>query len=102
MSRVLITGANGMLGSCIASILKHKHEVYLTGRQQESIEHKECVYKPKDLKDEDYTDLITWAQPDYVVHCAAITDVRFCQENPSEAYLVNSESVRKNANQIYE
>ena len=84
-----------MLGSCIAKILKEKHEVFLTGRQTESFDHKELDYQQKDLKDEDYDDLLAWSKPEFIVHCAAITDVAFCEKNPSEAFRINSHSVKK-------
>ena len=95
MSKILITGANGMLGSCVASILKNMHHVYLTGRQNESIDHKDCAYLSKDLGDDDYSDLMSWSNPDYIIHCGAITDIRYCETHPSEAYKINSDSVKK-------
>jgi len=36
-----------------------------------------------------------WADPDVIVHCAAITNVDYCEQHPDQAMAVNAESVRK-------
>ena len=44
-----------------------------------------------DLKKKSYEELLAWSKPEIIIHCAAITDVDFCEKNPKVAYQANSE-----------
>lgn len=92
--KVLITGATGMLGTIVADTLENKYDVFTTGNSNIG---KKCFpkYKPFDLRGNSYAPLISWAEPDAIIHCAAITDVDYCEKHPSETLAVNGESVRK-------
>ena len=48
-----------------------------------------------DLLNESYKNLLDWADPDVIVHCAAITNVDYCEEHPKQAMAVNMGSVVK-------
>lgn len=98
MLKVLITGSNGMLGSCLAMNLSGNYDIYMTSRQLQRSLPQSLKYYSKDLADESYSDLIEWSNPDAIIHCAAITDVNFCQKNPEQAFLINSHSVKKLSN----
>ena len=95
MLNVLITGANGMLGSCLANVLKSSCQTYLTGRQSDCLLGLSWNYYSKDLYDSSYDDVIDWSKPDVIIHCAAITDVNYCEKHPQDAFLINSLSVQK-------
>jgi dTDP-4-dehydrorhamnose reductase len=94
MKRVLITGASGMLGATLVKLWSTKYNIFATGNSdfQGNLAKN---YKIFDLKSENYGELIEWAKPDIIVHCAAITNVDYCEDNSEEAMIVNGESVRK-------
>ena len=81
-----------MLGSELASQLSKNHQVYATGHNKI---HIDLNYKAFDLLNSDYNELIEWSSPDLIIHCAAITDGNFCEENPFIAFAVNSFSLKK-------
>jgi len=41
-----------------------------------------------DLVSESYDALMNWAKPDAIIHCAAITNVDYCEDNPEQAMAV--------------
>lgn len=77
--RILITGAQGMLGSTLAARLAGEHDVLGV-----------------DLADFDITDADATAAamarfaPELVCHCAAFTDVDGCERDPATAFRVNA------------
>lgn len=83
--RILLTGAGGMLGRDMQSVFA----------DQEII----CF----DIAELDITvlddvrNLVTEASPDFVIHCAAYTNVDQCEAEPEKAYLVNGIGARNMA-----
>jgi dTDP-4-dehydrorhamnose reductase len=77
--RIMITGAEGMLGTEMVARLCGEHEVIGV-----------------DVGDFDITDFaateaaIAAARPDLVCHCAAYTDVDGCERDPDRAFRVNA------------
>lgn len=92
--RVLITGANGMLGGTLVHLFQANHEVFATGTREKSFEFIKN-YLPFDLKNDSYEELISWAKPDIVIHCAALTNGNYCEKNPLEALKVNGLVLKK-------
>ena len=93
MKRILVTGASGMLGATLVKLLKNDFIVYATGNS--NFKNQYYNYMKFDLSSEDYHELFEWSKPDIIVHCAALTNGNFCEENPDKAFLINSESVSK-------
>ncbi|PKQ64414.1 hypothetical protein BZG02_06260 [Labilibaculum filiforme] len=93
MKRILITGASGMLGFTLVNIFsKCGFKVYATGADNEvNIPNYKCY----DLASDDYSELITWSNPEVVVHCAAIINGNYCNEHPKEAFDINGISLKK-------
>jgi len=94
MKRVLVTGASGMLGATLVKLWAKKYNIFATDRNNfpgNTVKN----YKIFNLKSENYEELTKWAKPDIIIHCAAITDVDYCEENPEETMIINGESVRK-------
>jgi len=79
--RVLVTGANGLVGSCL---VKHCEmigdQVLAHSRQSLDIGDRNQVIKK-----------IGEQKPDAVINCAAWTDVYGCESNNERAFLVNAE-----------
>jgi len=94
MKRVLVTGASGMLGGAIVSEWADKYDIYATGNSELIGKHK-AKYMVFDLLNETYEKLISWSDPEVIIHCAAITNGDYCEDHPEEAYKVNGESVEK-------
>lgn len=92
MKRILVTGASGMLGSTLAITLSKKHKVFGTGNSSISLP---IDYKVFDLKIDSYKEIIDWSNPDIIIHCAALTNGNFCQNNPLDAFNINGCATRK-------
>ena len=82
--KVLVTGANGMLGQDLCSIL----------------EDEDFDVVETDIHNLDITDLkqvekvLTAEKPDYIVHCAAYTNVDKAEEDSENAFKLNSEATK--------
>lgn len=94
MKRVLVTGASGMLGATLVKLWSKKYDIFSTGHN-DFPENPAKTYKVFDLKSRNYNELIEWAHPEIIIHCAAITNVDYCEDNPEEAMVLNGESVKK-------
>ena len=94
MKRVLVTGASGMLGATLVKLWSNKYNIFATDRNNFP-GNTAKNFKIFDLKSENYEELTEWAKPDIIIHCAAITNVDYCEENKDEAMVVNGESARK-------
>lgn len=89
MTRLLITGASGLLGGAVLfrgrdamDILACTHETSLCPRGFETREI--------DLASETHAkDLVKGFKPDWICHCAAVTDVDLCQRQPATARRLN-------------
>jgi len=93
--RILITGANGLLGYDLWHVLKDKHDVYGCGRSDPPYYINEKNWLKFDITHQEQTYLkITKLNPDIVVHLAAVSNVDFCEKNPEIAYKVNSLGTR--------
>ena len=78
MSKVLITGAQGFLGVRLALYLKETYEV------------KACSHSDLDITDEhQLLEVFQKFSPDYVVHCAAISDTGYAQQHPDASWAIN-------------
>ena len=92
MKRILVTGASGMLGSSLATALSKKYKVFGTGYSNISLP---VEYKVFDLKMDSYKQLIDWSQPEVIIHCAALTNGNYCENNFNDAFNINGISVKK-------
>lgn len=81
-----------MLGATLCEMLNLTFDVYATGGS--NFEGQHSKYLCFDLLNEDYSKLIEWSKPDFIIHCAAITNGSFCEKNPFECFKVNSFSVK--------
>lgn len=90
--KVLITGAAGMLGSAVVeSLLSSSFGVFRLVRSHTqrsnltNVNTLEC-----DLRDQQHLRAVLGGlEIDAVIHCAAITDVAYCEEHPGVAHQVH-------------
>jgi dTDP-4-dehydrorhamnose reductase len=93
MKKILITGANGLLGQNLQKVLEANYNLILTDIQPQSL-------RPIPLKTADYFtcditqekvvyELITKQSPDMIIHTAAMTDVDGCETNPELAIKIH-------------
>jgi len=79
--KIGITGASGMLGTELISHLSKSHQIIATSRTK-SVEGRHISWSCFDLTEP--ASLSGWlenSKPDLVIHCAAIVNVEFCEEN---------------------
>ncbi len=93
--KVLVTGANGMLGQNAIRVLQDAElTVHGTDLQPEPLLNHPDTYTPLDLVDhEALMTLVNEFEPQWIVHTAAYTDVDGAEENPAVAFRINSEVV---------
>ena len=93
MANVLITGGTGLLGPHLESASRSLGPTCVSGRSGGTY--------PCDLSNPGAARaLIATTSPDYVFHCAALTDVDECEREPEKAKLVNSDAVRNLADAL--
>jgi len=88
--RILVTGASGLLGAnfVLAALQRRKHVAAVCHAHPLSFPGAETIVA--DLTDADGTEKIVRAwRPDWIVHCAALTDVDWCETHPEETWAVN-------------
>lgn len=86
MKKLLITGASGFVGSRTAEFYREKYDVYAPFHKEMDITDKESVYA-----------VFERFRPDYVVHCAAVSDIGKCDREPEWSWKVNVDGSRNMA-----
>ena len=89
---MLVTGASGFLGSRVALYYKDKYEILTPTHSEMDIADEESV---KRYFDEN--------RPEFVIHCAAISDVGRCEREPELSWQINvigTENIVKAAKEI--
>lgn len=90
MIRILITGASGLLGLNVAVEavkdfdifgVAHNHPLHTPDFAMLSAD----LIEPAAVKQ-----IYDWAQPDWVIHCAALTDLETCEASPTLAEELNA------------
>lgn len=92
---ILVTGASGLLGAnlvlhmrqCDKDVIAIYHRHKFVAQGVESLQ--------ADLTDKHMvSDLLQCLQPDWIIHCAALTNVDWCEEHPADTHRVNVEMSR--------
>ena len=82
--KILVTGANGQLGSAIVTIFRqHNMDVVGTDRSVMDITNQKQVFE-----------VINQIKPQVIIHCAAYTAVDKAEEDKANCYLVNVNGTR--------
>lgn len=95
--RILITGANGLLGQKLVGLLTKQPNVELiaTARGDNRLPFLEgYMYRSMDITDrQQVLDTITDVRPDVVIHGAAMTDVDKCETQKDDCWAQNVHAV---------
>ena len=104
--RILITGANGLLGQALVRRLSQSREfdVLATARDDAPrFDGGSCGYSPLDVTQPDAVEnVFEDFAPNVVINCAAMSDVAECDENRNEAWAVNARAVKRLAKHCHE
>ncbi|HUQ65111.1 MAG TPA: SDR family oxidoreductase [Flavitalea sp.] len=97
--KILVTGANGLLGQTIISqLLGKKYDVVATGRGRERVVADKLLgylYKDTDITDGPAIEQVIIDQrPHVIVHAAAMTQVDQCELNKQDCYNINVTATR--------
>jgi dTDP-4-dehydrorhamnose reductase len=95
--RVLVTGANGLLGQALVHRLADTdYEVLATARDDALRPDVDCDYRPMDVTAPDaVTAVFEDEEPDVVVNCAALSDVTECDNDRNRAWATNARAVKR-------
>lgn len=96
MSRLLVTGASGLLGANVAlAAAAEGHEVtgtyHTTPAELPRVTMVACDLTAGAAAE----DLVAAARPDWIVHCAAAADVDRCESEPAWAEQLNREAAQR-------
>jgi dTDP-4-dehydrorhamnose reductase len=89
---VMITGANGLVGSrVVARLVQAGEKVLAAGRGPRRNLPAQAEYVEVDLlRPDSLRELIESVRPRAAIHCAAMTDVDACEKDPVQAWTVNA------------
>jgi dTDP-4-dehydrorhamnose reductase len=97
MKKILITGANGLLGQKLVGLLTQQSGVELiaTARGANRLPQAEgYLYHAMDITDHQAVmEVIRDTQPDVVIHTAAMTDVDKCEQQKDDCWAQNVQAV---------
>ena len=98
--KIGITGASGMLGSCLLQHLSKKYDIAATARTI-GLENSNIKWSCFDLTN--FKLLKKWlneTKPNFLIHCAAIVNVDYCEENEDQAIALHFETTRVISNYL--
>lgn len=78
MKKIAVTGAKGFFGARLCRYYQKKYEVIELNHERLDITSKDAVAK-----------VLYSIRPDYVLHCAAVSDTGYAQSHPGESYNIN-------------
>ncbi len=103
--RVLITGANGLVGQDLVQLMSRypEYDVLATGRDASPrFTGRSCGYVPLDITEpDDLARLFQDFTPTVVVNCAAMTQVDDCEKQRDACWEVNAQAVEHLARQCH-
>ncbi|MDQ5846633.1 MAG: dTDP-4-dehydrorhamnose reductase [Acidobacteriota bacterium] len=88
---ILVTGASGLLGASFVSVARQYHRPLVALSHQHPVAGSGLESVTVDLTDQQEVEkLLHSLRPTWIVHCAALTDVDGCEEQPDKARLINT------------
>src|SRR5215212_2589950 len=97
MTRLLITGASGLLGISLA--LEAMREIEVVGVDRGKLKSAPFQVIKADLFHKDVMEsIVDSTQPDWLVNCAALANLDECERDPDQARVLNTELPAELAN----
>lgn len=97
MKRILITGANGLLGQKITELLSNfrNYALHLSSKDDRSVfDHERMTYLRLDTTSrQGVRDMVDQVEPEIIIHAAAVTNVDLCEKERELAWRTNVSSV---------
>lgn len=92
--KILLTGANGLLGQKLVALLSHESGVELVatskGENVNILDLPTYHFRPMDIsREEEVKQVINEEKPDVIIHTAAMTNVDQCEEDKEKCWSVN-------------
>ena len=95
LSKVLITGASGLLGGTLTLEARNRGWEVVAVYNTHAFHADGVTSVQADLADGGASErLVRRHRPDWIVHCAALTNVDWCEGHPDEAHRVNADVPR--------
>jgi dTDP-4-dehydrorhamnose reductase len=91
VTRILITGASGLLGINLALEAAKQHEVVGVVHQQFLLDPGFSIVETDLLIPKETKRVLDEARPDWVINCAALANIDSCEEHPELAQRLNAE-----------
>src|SRR5690349_11356653 len=90
MTRILITGASGLLGINLALEAMDEHEVVGVDRGKlKSAPFR--VLNADFLQANEINSILDATNPDWLINCAALANLEECEKHPDQAHRLNTE-----------
>jgi len=87
--KIIVTGGSGMVGSNFIHFMSKKNITLLSVYYSNPTNFNYCDNHKIDIVNKEAVLNLKKFNPDIIIHCAAITNIAFCEENPRIAYNVN-------------
>ena len=87
MTKTLILGASGSLGSRLLSSFENSYGTYYSSSPSSKLN----LYRLDALDTKRLSALIRDVCPDIVINCIALTNVDSCEDNPEKSWMINCE-----------
>ncbi|GAB1446707.1 dTDP-4-dehydrorhamnose reductase [Flammeovirgaceae bacterium] len=94
--KILVTGANGLLGQKLSLLLDSKEDIELvaTARSSPSIQLKRGAFQLLDITNQaEVNEIISQVQPEVIINTAAMTQVDHCETEQEKCWLSNVTAV---------
>ncbi len=93
--RILVTGASGLLGLNLALEAAKEHIVFGQVNAHAFRAEQITVFQADLLAPHAVERMLDFAQPDWVIHCAALANLEACEADPARARQLNTELPRE-------
>ncbi len=92
--RILITGGSGLLGANLCKDLSGKHEIYATYSEKQFSMAGVKAFQLNITDKNRVEEAVRETAPHLIIHAAALTNLKYCEEHKKEASEVNAKGTK--------